>query len=348
MLRSPSIAAVTFAFAMVFSTHALAQTTTADTTFQFDVVDAKTEQAVSNAVVQILDLDDIDVPVQVSSDAEGRVRYARVFVNEAIRLRITVRSQGYLPYHAALNGIRPSQTPIKLSLKPGKVLSGRVIDSSGQPIENAGVSTTTPADVSRHGYFYTSFDTQTDANGTFRFDSIDEDTPINVRVSHPQHETKWFTVKGDLAPTLTLPQPIRIRGTVLDYRGEPVANATVISEESLLSVSTNESGEFDLGTSLNAGLGLIVMADRLSPQRVTIGLAVGGELDTNSNMTIRLLPGRTIRFRCVTPKGKPLSGVHVRSVSWENSTALRLDAVSDADGLVTIRNAPAETVEYEF
>ncbi|EMI56123.1 carboxypeptidase regulatory-like domain-containing protein [Rhodopirellula sallentina] len=348
MLRTPAIALITFSLTLVFSTHAFAQTKTSSNTFQFDVVDAKTEQAVPDAVVHILDLDDIDAAVQMSCDAEGRVRYARNLANDAVRLRITVRSTGYRPYHVALNRVRPPQTPIKLSLKPGKVLNGRVVDSSGQPISNARVSTTTPADISRHGYFYTSFDTETDADGTFRFDSIDEDSSINVQVSHPQHETQWFTVAGDLAPTLTLPQPMRIRGRVLDYRGEPVANATVVSEESRLSVSTNESGEFDLGTGLNAGHGLIVMADRLSPRRVTIGPAVAGELDSNSEMTIRLLPGRTIRFRCVTPAGKPLSGVHVRSVSWENSTALRLDAVSDADGLATIRNAPAETVEYEL
>ncbi|EMI40611.1 carboxypeptidase regulatory-like domain-containing protein [Rhodopirellula sp. SWK7] len=312
-----------------------------DVTFQ--ILDATTDQPIGAAKVHVRCLSQIDSPTRLKSNPDGIASYVPPSTLAPLRLRITVRATGYHPYHAAIDDAKTLDNLLPIPMRPGRKWQGRVVDSTGSPVADTRVTTTDAADVSVHGYYYTLFDTRTDSEGRFEFDAVADTAKLRLELSHPDFKTQWFTCKGNARQEFVLRQSHALRGRVLDFRGKPVTDATVIADQSNTTVTTDAEGQFDLGMTMAPQSTVVVMADRLSPQMVSI------TPETESNdLSLRLLPGRTIRFRVSGPDGRPLNNTQVRSIRWQDSTLLRLTGTSDAEGQITIRNAPADLVEYEF
>lgn len=309
----------------------------------FEIVDGITGQAIADANVTILSLHNLEHPVSVKTNLDGRARYIESSEQDARRLRVTVRASGHHPFHAAIDNAKTSSNPYQIRMRPGKVLRGRVSDSSGQPIAGVRVTTTDAADVSLHGYYYTLFDTKTDVEGRFGFDSVASRKILRLQFSHPNYRTQWVSGLDDGEMEVVFTKKRRVRGTVTNFRGAPVANAIVVAEHGGNQTTTSADGMFDLGMVSGTPIQIVVTADRLSPQLVSVSADMNA-----SKLPVRLLPGRTIRFRVTGKEGQPVSSVQVNSSIWKNTSALRLEETSDDNGYVTIRNAPADVVEYKF
>lgn len=145
--------------------------------------------------------------------------------------RITASAGDFAPTTTAPIAVdgEHARSGIKVQLVAGAVVRGMVTDASGAPVPAADVS------VVVHGYlpWRTRRQAFTDANGTFAIRGL-EPRAVDVVASHDSGASAVVAV--DLAANrdqeirLTLDLTGEITGTVVDERGQPLADAQVIAE----------------------------------------------------------------------------------------------------------------------
>ena len=142
----------------------------------------------------------------------------------------------------------------------------------------------------------------------------------------------------------------KLAGSVVDYRGNPVKDATVCcvgndstlgSSSTMFYLRTDSDGNFHFGKPIRLPVTLIVTADSLSPRSRQVGRPAEAE-----NLAFKMLPGRQVRFEVVDSAGKPIEKAVVRSLSWNDQPGLQLIAETDSLGRVGFRNAPGDEVQY--
>ncbi len=123
--------------------------------------------------------------------------------------------------------ITATNAPLDVTLKPGRTIHGRVMDSTGKPIAGAAVSYDGLAD--HNGIFSgrtLDWKTETDTNGAFSWNSA-PDQPILLTIMKGGYMgLEWTTVQtGTTNETvLTLGPSLTVKGLVTDAdTGEPVA-----------------------------------------------------------------------------------------------------------------------------
>jgi 5-hydroxyisourate hydrolase-like protein (transthyretin family) len=102
---------------------------------------------------------------RASTDAEGRFH---IHLARGDGVHLTVQARGYQPA-ARQVAADPDLASVEFRLPPGKRLRGRVVDTHGRPV--AGAQVILPSTPSNKGIF---FNTRTDAQGRFEWDSAPE------------------------------------------------------------------------------------------------------------------------------------------------------------------------------
>ena len=148
------------------------------------------------------------------------------------------------------------------------IFSGRVVDSDGAPVANAGLRYAVSfyplegdAGSGYSSYYGPFFFTRTGVDGTFRFelspsrldwrpfDSKDMLSRLNIAVTHPNHAIWWqeipFQSTADVEIQLEMPEIIS--GKVMNEAGDPIQNAEI----QIQSVSRGDPILRDPGNSLN-------------------------------------------------------------------------------------------------
>jgi thiol-disulfide isomerase/thioredoxin len=154
--------------------------------------------------------------------ADGRFEFRSVKPGELV---LTVQAQGHAPDLKTLTvGADPEE--VEFRLRPGRTIRGRLFDHEGKPVAGAFVA----ADTWR-GYRSLEWRVDTDAEGRFRWD---EAPPDAVLVD--MGKQGYFSVRrrsmtpADEEYNITMPRPLRIRGTVVDAAtGKPVEAFTVVT-----------------------------------------------------------------------------------------------------------------------
>ena len=143
---------------------------------------------------------------------------------------LTFSSPGFAPEFRTVTVAKTNEA-LEVVLKSGKVIHGRVVDTTGKPVEGAEVSYDGLAD--RHGIFSgrtMEWKTKTNPDGEFTWDSAPEH-PILLTISKGGYMTlEWTPVQTDTTniTTFTLASPLTVKGSVTDAdTGEPVANFKV-------------------------------------------------------------------------------------------------------------------------
>src|SRR5262249_21387762 len=128
-------------------------------------------------------------------------------------------------------GGRPFFEDVKL--RPGKPITGRILTPEGKPATGVKVLAYSNTDKKGSEFEYGSFaDTRTDARGDFRLVLITPG-PAVFWILPDEHAQSIHGLKdnkrGDLG-TFTLSPGIRLRGSVLDTKGKPLAGVNVNAE----------------------------------------------------------------------------------------------------------------------
>jgi hypothetical protein len=213
------------------------------------------------------------------------------------------------------------------------ILTGRVTDNLGQPLENAtvmvyhagvktGYSTYCPSCYRDCGKR-----TVTDRTGSFTFKNLDSDLWFELLVVRDGY-TAAFVERVDpshgpaesaaLAPRAPVDDPSRVvRGRVVDQHDRPLSGAVVVPEgvaspvtmygtiKGLESIAvTNPKGEFELAYSEKA-TGMLLRVEARGMATKLIVVPTGAERET-----ITVSDGALIRGRLVN-HGKPVAGAEV-------------------------------------
>ena len=123
--------------------------------------------------------------------------------------------------------VTATNAPLEVTLKPGRTIHGRVVDSAGKPIAGAEVSYDGLAD--RNGIFTgrtLDWKTETDTDGAFSWNSAPDQPVLLTIMKRGYMGLEWTKVQtGTTNETaFTLGPPLTVKGLVNDAdTGEPVA-----------------------------------------------------------------------------------------------------------------------------
>lgn len=206
---------------------------------QGTVVDAETKQPIERFRYRVTKLRTLSGPNYVQDDnwkfAKDAAGSFRSDVIGPGVYTVSVRADGYaVQTSAQVNTDDQPDEVLAIELKKGMSLSGRVVDSSGNPVDGATVralslaSGAMPRVLNR--FVTTEGAVRTD-DGRFLLNSLGSGTET-IRVDHPEFA---FKVVKDVAIgdrheplTIELSPGATIRGQVFDASGKPQANETLL------------------------------------------------------------------------------------------------------------------------
>jgi RNA polymerase sigma factor (sigma-70 family) len=154
------------------------------------------------------------------------------------------------------------------------------------------------------------------------------------------------------------PGTVTLRGVVKDTNGAVLSNILVsqgsaVWIEGYKSTRTNANGEFVLrGIPIGSELVLAAQGDRVAPE-----LRQGIVSANPDPFSFTMTPGKTLRFRVVDERGKPVAGLEIDPREWRGTYVIEASEQerdgrrrfphTNTDGVVELRNAPADAVTFD-
>jgi protocatechuate 3,4-dioxygenase beta subunit len=194
---------------------------------EVEVVEAASRRAVAGASVDLR----AQQPRAATTDGTGRALLQGLPPGRQV---LKVSAQGYAPVWQAVTVGQAAAVPqrVSVALRAGAAVSGTVVDTRGAPV--AGVTVTpSPASNTLQVLSDARWDgVRTDATGRWRFEQLGAGVYHFVASSAQRAagSSSAVTLDGEREAsgiTITLPEPARLAGQVLDSRGEPVPHALV-------------------------------------------------------------------------------------------------------------------------
>ncbi len=243
-------------------------------------------------------------------------------------------------------GERLTDVRVVIELDAGVKLAGRVVDVSGQPIEDAGVNVSAPdKGVSGHGQ------TDSDADGHFEIVGLAAGE-YHVFTKHKKYSSaRSEATAPDTNLIITLRGKATIEGRVVDARsGAPVTAFEVqVREAGLIPNSrisggqpyVDEQGQFQVTADEGTNT-ICVQAAGYAPAERMVPDVRGDQ--TTSGVEIRLEPGSVIEGKVTNAQGEAVAGANiwinnVPQFAWENRQRAA-SASTDADGYFRIDSLP--------
>lgn len=258
-------------------------------------------------------------PLRMRTDEEGRFTAAALAPGPN---PVHVRAEGLAPWSGSVDVVQGSVHKLRVDLKPGVTIRGRILDAGGNPASRVEVA------LGTYGDFRAPW-TRTAQDGTYELrgaapgeiaieaDGDEQGTARATLHAAPGEELLW---NARLAPGLTL------SGQVLDERGNPLEGWNVRArgrtEDDFHSdlVRTDGTGRFEIRECLDAPYR--IEASRRSafyPSSVKKGVRPG------QPVVLRVadadLPTASICGTVLGPGRKALSGVKVVPMSGRSTTA---------------------------
>lgn len=267
------------------------------------------------------DLDRLNYPsaVAATTDRDGRFQLEHIpreafdlWVNQAGFSPLMVRGQ-------ALSDPTGTTDLGTLTLEPGIVLDGTVVDAQGHPLAGATVAARPPNSFPLSGDPPAPDSTRTDAVGRFALRGLPPAEALEIFAWRPGYRREALPrleppVHGPLR--LTLHRLGRVRGTVEDERGSPVAGATIRfsprdrpMEPPQERPPSDARGGFLLDDVAPGSIAVSVEAEGYLPaEPLLLEVPEGQEL---ADVEARLRHGATIAGTVTDAAGKPVVGAQV-------------------------------------
>jgi 5-hydroxyisourate hydrolase-like protein (transthyretin family) len=221
---------------------------------------------------------------------------------------------GRSPKVADLRDLADRQVLIK-----GVKISGRVLDTQGNPIRGADVVDST------RGFTFVDYlrNAQTDADGRFHFHlARGGDMTLTLQVKGYQPSTVQARAEAGASPIEIRLAPSRgLRGRVVDAQGKPIAGVGIMSKaigmhkEISLRLFTDAQGRFVWDGAPDEKVGMTIFAEGFFPiESMPLGA-------TEQEMVIVLKPALDVRLRVVdagTGKPVPRFGIQIGKANKGN------------------------------
>jgi protocatechuate 3,4-dioxygenase beta subunit len=244
-------------------------------------------------------------------------------------------------------------TSVRVEIKPGGTIKGRVLDGHGQPIAGAWVGTQDSGCFRLQG-------TRTDSEGRFVLAGQDPDATVEVSINAQGYDyehgqpVRFAAGQKEAQIDVTVRKtPLRmISGRVTRQNGSPVEGATVgygygTNYGDYASAQTDKDGRYTFGANARQCL-VVASGPGLAPAWKLAESAKDLQLD----FTIK--PGHTVEGRIEDEGGKPVSGAYLsakmRIVTGEIMRDNLYDIASartDKDGKFKLENLPEDVVYAE-
>jgi hypothetical protein len=254
---------------------------------------------------------------------------------------------------------RPPPTPAEPPPVRTGGLTGRILDRNRVSVEGAqvslhrGFSGLMGASLHDLGHIVT-----TDGKGRFRFEEVDEEAQIVVRVTGPGFKAtesgphSVFAREVNDIGSIVVSPGVTVAGVVLDQDGRRIPDATVRLESGstpsfgepetppLRQATTDENGRFSLEHAPGPPFIVTVSAEGFARGGVAHGSA-GDGFQELYEVTIRLTAGAHFRGRVLAAEDDhPLPGVDVRVQSSSQGNAARSYTVTDSEGRFEVDDMP--------
>jgi 5-hydroxyisourate hydrolase-like protein (transthyretin family)/peroxiredoxin len=164
-----------------------------------------------------------NVTPEFKTDERGRFSFG---AKPGEMVVITVKAKGHAPELKQFSaGTLQKKQEVEFRLQPAKTLRGRVVDATGKPLEGVSIFTDT-----WRGNRTLAERLKTDADGRFAWDSAPADAVLLDIYKLGYADLRNHSVTAsDKEVTLTLRQPLKVRGTVVDAEtGKPVDSFRVV------------------------------------------------------------------------------------------------------------------------
>lgn len=291
-----------------------------------------------------------------TSDGDGRFTLSHV---AAGRYDLGLTARGFAPLRVpglTIDAADPNRELGTVTLAPGALLEGRVVDASGKAIDGAELYFE-PADSSRaFGRSFGDTDepptTTSAADGWFRLDDLEPGRPMTITV---EHEGFGTTILNRVAvpraePLVVVLSPSGgIAGRVATAEGKPIPGAIVglsvqraIGESRVTTsvgspfepIRTGDDGRFRAegveAGDVSVGAGAEGYANALTRLELAPGQVI-------EDFEIVLLPGARLSGRVLGPDGEPREGVLVMVRQGRSGNAA---SRSDGEGGFTMDGVP--------
>lgn len=240
---------------------------------------------------------------------------------------------------------------VKIEIKPGGTIKGRVIDEHGNAIADARVGT----ENSGHFRLYSA---RTDAEGRFTLGGLDPESQARISASADGYDSvydKSVTFpsgqrEAEVELTLKATKVRTITGRVTRPDGSPVEGVTVAygagpNWADYTSIKTDRDGNYTLD---NAGIRrnlVVVTGEGLAPVCKPV------EADKDARIDFQVKPSHTVEGCVEDEDGNPLSGVSIYASmdarfqeATDNMYGTIAGATTDKDGKFKLRNLPEGVV----
>lgn len=300
------------------------------------VLDATTKQPIVQAAVTLEPLEALEgeLPLPGAAVARGDSLGRFAIAVPKGRWRARTMAPGYLE---DVLGLRLPASGLVIELTPASTLSGRVVDSAGEPVSGvlvrAGPASAGPVRVEDDGRF-----SLTAAPG-----------PVSVFAQAPDGRQGFLrptlpAAPGHLEVTVTVGEGAALTGQVKDPRGRGVARAEVLvlaepDDVEVARMEANVEGRFEAG---HLPPGRYSVAARMGPGRRAS--AVGVAVPQTGPLELVLGDAGRLRGVVTDTAGQPLAFAFV-SVDWTPGLKeVRRTARTDGAGLFSLDELPAAEV----
>lgn len=294
------------------------------------VLSADAQKPVANAEVA---LQYSDMPASTETDADGVAQLTGLPPNAP---PVIVRAEGFAQQQINVKMTPGKEATVTALLPPGAVLTGRVTDIHGKPVERAYVALRDASDTS-----HPNCDARTDSGGRYTMPYAPAGMALRLdfgRDGFLDHDVPHPPLAAGAEPVefnVTLqrrPYGGAVTGIVQDKQGEPIAGAEVAnwgrSSSDKRVTYTDTEGRFEIYDVFGKDLGRYEVIVKAAGHVGQVVPFEPGPESEPGEVTISLEVGHKLSGRVVNEAGKPIAGARVNfgEQFWSFGESKRTDA----------------------